>query len=443
MMNVVSAFEYRAVGSSRAETVFGELSPSKVFMTKDAEFEKDHLICLFPSMPPSEPSEPFYYFLTEPGDNDYMIAAYWNGKKYKLETGKNPQGEFTLSGLDEELRPIQPNVFKISEHCYRMYFWAHYHGEARKVRMLIAESSDNRHWKIINDARPAFCHYSDVMCREKRFPVSRQCNDATALYMRKDGKFEVFSAALVHLDANNNTRYYQKDIWRGYVRVIQRWVGDGFEDWSHPEIVMIPDAEDPIDLQMYYLLPNELSNGSFGWLGRYSAVRQSMTMEPVWSFDRRHWERPLRGAYGPETEEKYPITAPAHHMVECGDKFKLYYSRSSSDHNFKTAGGAKPYHELCWTELDKHRLFGKLVTPGTGLLSPSLRMVDPSLSVYSSDDAELEFVWLNAFGEKSGKNMAVVRSRPDKWDIVLKDCAPGCTGMLEIRGKGKVFDLVY
>ena len=63
MMNVISAFEYRAVGSSRAETVFGELSPCKVFMTTDAEFEKDHLICLFPSMPPSEPSESFVAML--------------------------------------------------------------------------------------------------------------------------------------------------------------------------------------------------------------------------------------------------------------------------------------------------------------------------------------------------------------------------------------------
>ncbi len=441
MRNVISALDFHVAGGVLPEVTFGGVSESTVFLAADADFEKGRFPGVFPCMPPADPTEPFYYHLNEPNDNDYMVAVLWNGKKYKLEFGKNPQGEFTLSGLEDELRPIQVNIFKMSEHNYRMYFWAHYHGTPRKVRMLIAESCDNRHWKIINDGRPAFCHYSDTMCQQKLFPVSRQCNDATALYLRKDGKFEVFSAALVHLDANSNTRYYQKDIWRGYVRVIQRWVGDGFEDWSYPEIVCIPDADDPIDLQMYYLVPNELPNGNFGWLGRYSAIRQSMTMEPVWSYDRRNWMRPLRGDYGPDSD--CPITAAAHHMVEMGEKFRLYFSRSNADHNFDTSDGSRVRHEICYADLDKHRLFGRLLKSGDVVLSPSLRMIEPELEVYSSDDAELNFVWRNAFGEKSGKDVAVQRTAPGKWHIDLLDCAPGCTGMLEISGKGKVFDLKY
>ena len=441
MKNIISALDLINKEDKVSDAVFGKISESKVFLTPDADFEKGRFVGIFPCMPPSsDASDPFYYHLNEPNDNEYIVAVLWNGQKYKLESGKNPQGEFTLSGLDEDLRPIQVNIFKMSEHCYRMYFWAHFHGTPRKVRMLIAESCDKRHWHIINNGRPAFCHYSDHMCREGLFPVSRQCNDATAIYRRNDGTFEVVSASLIHLDANSNTRYYRKDIWRGYVRVIQRWTGDGLEDWSHPEIIMLPDAEDPIDLQMYYLCINELPHGNFGWLGRYSAERQSMTMEPVWSRDRRSWLRPLRGDYGPDSN--YPITAAAHHMAELGDTFRLYYSRSNADHNFSTENGNTVRHEICYADLDKHRLFGRNMNKSV-LLSPALRMVAPSLKLYTSENADLQFIWRNAFGEVSGKDIKAFEINPGTWQLDLQDCNPGCTGRLEIQGSGKIFDLEY
>lgn len=441
MKNIISALDFISGGKTESEVIFGEISKPEVFLSPDADFELGRFVGIFPCMPPSsDPSVPFYYHLNEPNDNEYIVAVLWNGKKYQLQFGKDPQGEFTLSGLEEGLRPIQVNIFKMSEHNYRMYFWAHFHGTPRKVRMLIAESSDNHHWQIINNGRPAFCHYSDCMCQEGLFPVSRQCNDATALYRRSDGTFEVISASLIHLDANSNTRYYQKDIWRGYVRVIQRWTGDGLEDWSQPEIIVLPDEEDPIDLQMYYLCVNELPHGNFGWLGRYSALKQSMSMEPVWSRDRRQWLRPLRGSYGPDSD--YIITAAAHHMAEIGDKFRLYYSRSNGDHNFKTANGGSVIHEICYADMDKHRLFGRNMN-NTVLLSPPLRMVDTSLQLYSSDDAELQFIWRNAFGEVSGKEVKAFKVSPSLWQIDLQDCKKGCTGRLEICGKGKVFDLKY
>lgn len=440
MKNWVSAFDYCAAGSSQMpEIIFGEFSQSTEFMRADADFEKGRIVGIFPQMPPEDDNEPFYYFLTEKKDNDYMLAALWNGKKYPVICGKDPQGEFTLAGLEDELRPIQANIFKMSEHCYRMYFWAHYHGTPRKVRMLIAESSDKQHWQIINGGRPAFCHYSDCMCSAGEFPVSRQCNDATTLYRRSDGTFEVLSASLIHLDANSNTRYYQKDIWRGYVRVIQRWTGDGLENWSQPEIVALPDADDPIDLQMYYLCTNELPHGSFGWLGRYSVESQAMGMEPVWSYDRRHWLRPLRQSLGPDRDST--ITTPAHHMVERGDKLRLYYGCSNYDHNFKTVDGSEPTKILKYADIDKHRLFGRDLK-NSAMLSPALRLNEPFIELYSAADADLEFVWHNAFGEKSDCALEVNPAAPGYWQIKVQSKA-GSTGMLEIRGTGKVFDMVY
>ena len=442
MRNFVSAFDYRSLsGETAPELVFGKFSESHDFIVNDADFEKGRLLGIFPQMPPEFGDDgPFYYFLTETGDNDYMLAVLWNGKKYPVICGKNPQGEFTISGLEEELRPIQANIFKISEHNYRMYFWAHFHGTPRKVRMLIAESSDRQHWQIINGGRPAFCHYSDTLCTQGLFPVTRQCNDATTIYQQSDGTFEVLSAALIHLDANSQTRYYQKDIWRGYVRVIQRWVGDGFENWSQPEIVALPDSNDPIDLQFYYLCANKLPHGNFGWLGRFSVATQKMSMEPVWSQDRRHWVRPFRKSLGPEPEK--PIVAPAHHMAEVGDKFRMYYSCGNYDHNFQTMDGSRPQKMIRYAEIDQRRLFGCQLN-NSAILSPALRMDDPALELYTSADADLSFVWRNAFGEISDKPIKAAKNVPGVWQLAIEDCKPGCTGALEIRGKGQVFDLKY
>ena len=439
-MNLVSAFDYRSAGDAPApEIVFGKFSGEKTFLKADADFEKGRLPTVFPMMPPVSPEEPFYYSLTEPGDNEYSLAVFFRGRKYPVVCGREPRGEFTLAGLEEELRPIQANIFRMSEHCFRMYFWAHFHGTPRKVRMLTAESSDNCHWKIVNGGRPVFCHYSDILSREGKFPVSRQCNDATAIYRRSDGGFEVFSASLVTLDAASGTRYCRKDIWRGYVRVIQRWVGDGAENWSDPEIVAIPDAEDPADLQMYYLCVNALPHGNFGWLGRYSAATQSMGMEPVWSFDRRHWLRPCRASLGPNRDSV--ITVPAHHMAEDGDKFLLYYTCANYDHNFQTAGNAERTVEIRVASIDRFRLFGRELR-SEAILTPPLRLTEPELELFTSPDAELSFVWRNAFGETSGKKLECVRVAPGRW-LCRPSCPAGAAGMLEIRGRGQVFDLRY
>jgi hypothetical protein len=163
-------------------------------------------------------------------------------------------------------------------------------------------------------------------------------------------------------------------------------------------------------------------------------------MEPVWSRDRRSWLRPLRGDYGPDSD--YSITAAAHHMAERGDTFRLYYSRSNADHNFKVENGNSIRHEICYADLDKHRLFGRNMNKNV-LLSPALRMVTPSLKLYTSENADLQFIWRNAFGEVSGKDIKAFEINSGTWQLDLQDCLPGCTGRLEIQGSGKIFDLEY
>lgn len=139
------------------------------------------------------------------------------------------------------------------------------------------------------------------------------------------------------------------------------------EEWSAPEIVAIPDAADPADFQMYYLCANALPHGNFGLLGRYSVSAQSLGMEPVWSFDRRHWLRPCRAALGPDRE--CPITAPAHHLAEAGEKLLLYYSRANYDHCFQTVGNVEPTVEIRVASIDRFRLFGRALH-GEAILTP-------------------------------------------------------------------------
>ena len=437
--NHISAFEYQSQGKS-PRIVFGEFSGGTLFLRADADFEQGRMPTIFPMTVPTSQDEPFYYSLTEPGDSEYSLAALWQGKKYPVILGRSPKGEFTLSGLGEELRPIQANVFRLGAHSYRMYFWAHFHGTPRKVRMLMAESSDNHHWQVANDGRPVFCHYSDTLSRQEGFPAWRQCNDATALYLRDDGSFEVYSAALVTLDASSGTRYFQKDIWRGYVRVIQRWTGDGVENWSRPEIIATPDADDPVDLQMYYLCKTQLPHGAFGLLGRYSVDSQRMGMEPVWSTDGRHWLRPCRCLLGPDRES--PITCPAQRMVEEGGLFRLYYSCSNYDHSFKTAENRRPETEIRTATIEKHRLFGAEIHEGT-LISPPLRLATPEMTLYASTDSCLDFHWRNAFGEIDAQSVSASRMERGEWHLSLPGAKNGCTGRLEIRGSGTIFDLAY
>ena len=437
--NIVSAFDWQSEGKT-PQIVFGEFSPGKLFLKADADFEQGKIPCIFPMTVPDSLEEPFYYSLTESGDNEYSMAALWQGRKYPLLCGENPTGEFTLSGLEPELRPIQANFFRMGPNQYRMYFWAHYHGTPRKVRMLMAESTDNHHWKIANGGRPIFCHHSDTLCKQGLFPVWRQCNDATALYLNADGTFDVYSAALVMLDAESGTRYYQKDIWKGYVRIIQHWTGDGLENWSRPEMIVLPDAQDPVDLQMYYLCRTRLPHGFFGLLGRYSVATQCMGMEPVWSTDGRHWLRPFRESLGPDRQN--PITTPAQRLVEEGNLLRLYYGVSNYDHNFHTFDGSSPAVEIRTATIDRNRLFGARLQNGT-LLSPALRLAEAQMTLHASPESALEFRWLNAFGEASRQEVRASRDEAGLWHIELPDALPGSTGRLEVMGQGVLFDLEY
>lgn len=440
MENIASIFDYKYDKSSNVNIIFNDFSLGETVIKEDCEFEKNRLPSVFPCMPPENNEDPFYYQYTETGDDDYKIAILWQGKKYLLDCSDNPQGEFTLKGMDKCLRPIQPNIFKMDSNSYRMYFWAHYHGTPRMVRFLMATSSDLHHWEIANNGQPILCHYSDILSTSGQFPVTRQCNDATNVYQRKDGSFEIVSASLIRLDADSKTRYYQKDLWKGYVRVIQRWTGDGLNNWSQPEIIVLPDENDPVDLQMYYLCINELPHGNLGLLGRYSVARQEMTIEPVWSFDRRHWIRPLRKAI--DFEKNSLIVAPAHHMVEKDDKLIIYYTKANYDHNFKTSDNSKPTTTICKATIDKNRLFGLQINNAT-VTTPPLRLNQPTMKLYTSKDSKLDFVFLNAFGEASNKTLQTKEITSGLWEIEITDGLLGSTGRLQITGSGTIFDLIY
>ncbi len=430
--------------AGKSEIVFGKWEKQGVVIKNDQSWEKDRNLSIFPSTILDCGSvRRFYYSLNSCKDDGYTLALAEQDKKTgeikKSPLVSNGKGYFSLSGISEELMPIQANVFQLEQNYWRMYFWAHFHGSPRTVKMMVAHSEDGLQWQIANAGEPILRHPSDAECAAARWPYHLRCNDATAIYQNSDNSWEIFSAALVTLDPRNK-RFSDKGTWCGFIRIIQRWTSPDGLNWSEPEIVAAPDADDPADLQFYYLLKTQLDWGSLGLLGRFYVQTQRLTIEPVSSTDNRFWRRPLRKNCLPQDEAFESVSViPAHTLLQEGNYLRLYYNGSNFDHNFKTPDGARPQQVIASATIHRNRTWGLNLRDDV-ILSPRLRLTQNELILHA-DIESLQIQWVDIFTAESLTDMQAITNSAATISIAVPEKIRGNAARLKITGKGVIYDL--
>jgi hypothetical protein len=276
-----------------------------------------------------------------------------------LSEGEPADAPLAIGNLPRDWRPTQPVHIGLPGERHRLYFWAH---GPQIVRYLAAESTDGRRYRVLDPHRACLYHPSDravdgptaIEAGLKRFarpsrtrpddeppaPARLVSNDATNVYRLPDGTFEMYSVALIEVD-KDDPRYIAHDNAAGWIRVIDRYVSRDGLDWTDRQRILVPDAQDPIDQQFYYLAVTHMPQGRVGLLGHYRVQAQTMDLEACVSVDGIAWERSRR-AWIPRGEvgqpDSYGIYAP-HALVQHEGLWHLFYTGVNEAHNGAHAHG--------------------------------------------------------------------------------------------------------
>lgn len=270
-----------------------------------------------------------------------------------LSPGEPSDGPLAIGNLPEKWRPVQAVHLQLRNDRHRLYFWAH---GPEIARYLVAESADGRRYRVLDPLRPVLYHPNDraasgvaspdgVLLRKgasvdrptEEPPASSQLisNDATNIYQRPDGTFEMYSVALVAVP-QTDPAYVAEDNAPGLLRVVDRYTSEDGLHFENRRRVIQRDAADPADQQFYYLSVTDTPKGRVGMLGHYRCRAQTMDLEWCFSHDGLDWRRPARTAWLPRGEppapDCYGIYAGSR-LVEHRGRWHLFYTGVNSSHN--------------------------------------------------------------------------------------------------------------
>jgi hypothetical protein len=296
-----------------------------------------------------------------------------------------------IEGLYDGADVIQPVVLRLPDGRWRMYFWLH--GQAQGlVRYLIAEGQDGLRWKTLGIDRPAIYHPADrelgqnawvagltAASPDDKFAHLRRLdwlaakrmrsNDATYVYYDAErNQFEMYSVWLLP-NTPETRRYTPHDNAPRVLRTIHRRVSEDGLTWSAPELIIAPDANDPLDIQFYYLAVHREPGWRIGFLGHYRCWEQTMDIELCFSPDGRNWRRPLRGGWIPRDPipELGCMSAYAtNDLIDAGQEWLMLYTAGNTKHNHELPPGVKtPWRGVMAAAIPKNRLAGLTTPPRT------------------------------------------------------------------------------
>ncbi|MHB9032983.1 MAG: hypothetical protein ACYC6L_08045 [Anaerolineae bacterium] len=262
-----------------------------------------------------------------------------------------PTNRIVLHGVPERQDQVcQPQVLRLPDGRWRMYYWHHQHGWGRLgYTYTVAESADGLEWQVPHFDQPALvCHWPGDPARttpeQALADKALRTNDANYVYYNpRLGCYEQFSQWL--LDARPERRV-DEDNAPMVNRMIQRRVSADGLRWSAPELVLQADARDPWDQQFYHLAVQYHADWLIGSLGHYRVenAQQTQDLELVFSRDGRSWQRPLRGGFipcepgGRDSEGIYPPNA----WILQADNWLCLYSATARKHNQHAAANLPP-----------------------------------------------------------------------------------------------------
>ncbi len=253
----------------------------------------------------------------------------------------------------------QPSVVRLGDGSLRMYLWLHgTRGKQTICRLCTAASGDGQSFAIEDFDKPVLYHPSELGPRgwetgwvptadqfdprwrsgsadELRRLKRTRSNDSTYVYREADtGRFIIYGVTFLP-NPPGSPRREERDNVPSMVRVIaRRESADGYE-FSDPEIILMPDAGDPLDQQFYYLAVHRQDDWHIGLLGDFEAVDQTQDLNIVVSRDGHSWTRPTRSPFIPRVEAEpdgmnvYAINS----LIDAGDDWLLIYRGGYRPHN--------------------------------------------------------------------------------------------------------------
>ncbi len=129
-------------------------------------------------------------------------------------------------------------------------------------------------------------------------------------------------------------RRVEYDNAKSLLRVICRRTSKDGINFSALEIIIMPDENDPMDRQFYYLAVQRYDGINWGLLGNYNVAEQTMDFGLCFSRDGRSCLRPARGPAvfrEPDSFESKSIYA-SDAMIDAGDHWLLLYRGGTQLH---------------------------------------------------------------------------------------------------------------
>jgi len=240
--------------------------------------------------------------------------------------------ENNLISLGGRLRPACcPTVTDLSEkpvfgQRYMMYCWVW--STIPEGGMRLAYSSNGVEWDLV--PTEPFLTYG-------KFTSGKSSNDVVYGYCDGiTGRFSMYHVVLLPNWSGCEGRV-EYDFHPDWKRVVARRTSENGLCWSDPEVILMPDKEDPFDLQFYNLSVYTYEGVYVGAVSAYHVRKQTMDVQLVFSRDGKDWVRvgnrepfiPL----GPEgTFDSHMITTFSH-LVKVDDELWMYYVGSDTPHN--------------------------------------------------------------------------------------------------------------
>ncbi|MBN2451105.1 MAG: hypothetical protein JXR77_11995, partial [Lentisphaeria bacterium] len=312
---------------------------------------------------------------------------------------------FHILGLPPDANVTQPSVVRLPDDTWRMYFWLHAQEEGM-IRYLVADSPEGLCWTLLDLDEPALFHPADLEVGQagwtagltgadpgakfhdrRTWPFAEakrsRSNDATYVYFDEEtGGFEMFSVWLLP-NRPESGRQTPHDNAPGVLRVIhRRFSRDGIH-FGDPELVLLPDAADPITQQFYYLAQHREPGWRIGFLGNYPCWEQTMDIEMCFSRDGRRWLRPLRGGFVPRDPVPEPGCMSAYATNSLlpvkRNRWLLLYRAGNTLHNHRLGPGVTgdPWSGVMAATWPRGRFAGLRTAPhtvGRILLQPRIQI---------------------------------------------------------------------
>lgn len=178
---------------------------------------------------------------------------------------------------------------------------------ATRVFFDAEEADEGRRWKMVywerlsSEVRPGICtavsadglRWTPLLGR----PAITSANDAMSVVPTRpelpqpfgEGRYLLYQQTWKY----NPALPRERDNLKGMHRRVSLWTGSDFAHWRGPITVLEPGADDPADIQFYWLSPFHTGTGYGGLLFCHHTVDQHMDLQWVTSLDGWTWERQL------------------------------------------------------------------------------------------------------------------------------------------------------